>query len=229
MLYGSPAARFFEGQAMTLRVYDTLKQKKVEILKADSAFDLNLRCYEQAYLLFEELINEITENVNITGTQQNLGEKTYYANYKRPENGCLISWNTDAKEIDAKVRALNFGINDNPIGTAKFLLNNDYIIIEKIKVLDSNSNVKHGTVLDVSDNKIILSTKTNDIEIEKVSNLSGQAISVNDLSAQYDIKKGYYVILETTGPGWAPGFISRRMNDAIKSGLFYFITLNQKH
>jgi hypothetical protein len=46
------------------------------------------------------------------------------------------------------------------------------------------------------------------------------------MTALFDIKKGYYIVLETTRPGWAPGFISRRITDAIKAGLFYLVPLN---
>lgn len=42
----------------------------------------------------------------------------------------------------------------------------------------------------------------------------------------HDIKKGYYVVLETTTPGWSPGFISRRLLETIKAGYFYFVELN---
>jgi len=42
----------------------------------------------------------------------------------------------------------------------------------------------------------------------------------------HDIKKGYYVVLETTTPGWSPGFISRRIIETIQAGYFYFVDLN---
>lgn len=45
-------------------------------------------------------------------------------------------------------------------------------------------------------------------------------------SSLHDLKKGYYVVLETTTPGWSPGFISRRLLAAIKAGYFYFVELN---
>jgi hypothetical protein len=41
-----------------------------------------------------------------------------------------------------------------------------------------------------------------------------------------DIKKGSFILVETTKPGWAPGFIHRRITDAIKAGLFYVVELN---
>jgi len=46
------------------------------------------------------------------------------------------------------------------------------------------------------------------------------------MTALLDIKKGYYIVLETTNPGWAPGFISSRVTDAIKAGFFYLVALN---
>ncbi|MCP5102007.1 MAG: hypothetical protein GY950_01445 [bacterium] len=39
-------------------------------------------------------------------------------------------------------------------------------------------------------------------------------------------RKGYFVVLETTKPGWAPGFIDRRLADALKAGHFQFEELN---
>lgn len=39
-------------------------------------------------------------------------------------------------------------------------------------------------------------------------------------------EKGYYLVLETTRPKWAPGFIGRRVTDALKAGLFQFVELN---
>ncbi|MCP5045894.1 MAG: hypothetical protein GY940_01885 [bacterium] len=42
----------------------------------------------------------------------------------------------------------------------------------------------------------------------------------------YDMKRGEYILVETTRPGWAPGFISRRVLDTIKAGFFRFVALN---
>lgn len=46
------------------------------------------------------------------------------------------------------------------------------------------------------------------------------------MTSLYDIKKGYYIVLETTKPGWAPGFVSRRITEALKAGFFFLIALN---
>ncbi len=46
------------------------------------------------------------------------------------------------------------------------------------------------------------------------------------MTSLFDVKKGSFILLETTRPGWAPGFISSRVMDAVKSGLFQFVELN---
>jgi hypothetical protein len=46
------------------------------------------------------------------------------------------------------------------------------------------------------------------------------------MTALFFAKKGYYIVLETTRPKWAPGFIERRVTDALKSGMFQFVEFN---
>jgi hypothetical protein len=46
------------------------------------------------------------------------------------------------------------------------------------------------------------------------------------MTALYFQEKGYFIVLETTRPGWAPGFIDRRVTDALKAGYFMSIDLN---
>ena len=41
-------------------------------------------------------------------------------------------------------------------------------------------------------------------------------------SALFVINRGYYLPLETTSPGWSPGFIAQPINEAIRAGNFFF-------
>jgi hypothetical protein len=42
----------------------------------------------------------------------------------------------------------------------------------------------------------------------------------------YFPEKGYFIVMETTRYGWAPGFLDRRVLDVIKAGFFQFVELN---
>jgi hypothetical protein len=46
------------------------------------------------------------------------------------------------------------------------------------------------------------------------------------MTTLYFQEKGYFIVLETTRPGWAPGFIDHRVTDALKAGYFMFVDLN---
>lgn len=46
------------------------------------------------------------------------------------------------------------------------------------------------------------------------------------MTSLYFQEKGYYIVLKTTVQGWAPGFIDRRVFEALKSGYFQFLELN---
>lgn len=46
------------------------------------------------------------------------------------------------------------------------------------------------------------------------------------MTAVYVRGEGYYLALETTSPGWTPGFIAPRLTNAITSGYFSFLKLN---
>jgi hypothetical protein len=50
--------------------------------------------------------------------------------------------------------------------------------------------------------------------------------SLPGMSSMFDMKKGNYILVEATRPSWAPGFISRRVADAIRAGFFRFVELN---
>lgn len=56
--------------------------------------------------------------------------------------------------------------------------------------------------------------------------LGVKGIPLPGMTALYFQEKGYFIVLETTKPGWAPGFIDRRVWDALKAGYFQFIELD---
>lgn len=45
------------------------------------------------------------------------------------------------------------------------------------------------------------------------------------MTSLFFFDKGYFIALETSSPGWAPGFISKRITDSLKKGNFKFIEL----
>ena len=169
---------------------DILKQFPVEIAESDTAFTLDAKCYEAAIYSFSELINELSEET-VKLRKQNLEERTYFSRSKTPMAGFIFSWNRCAWDIDAFVRALDFGSYRNPLGTPKFAIESDLIIVSKLEVLDSRSEFSPGTVTAIEPGFIKISTASYDIALHQVLNVEGQNLSISELVAQFGLHEGY--------------------------------------
>ena len=176
------SARFDEG--------DILKQFPVDIAENDTAFTLDAKCYEAAVDSFIELIDELSEQ-KVKPIKQNLEERTYFSRSKTPMAGYIFSWNRCALDIDAFVRALDFGLYRNPLGTPKFAIESDLIIVSKLEVLDSLSEFPPGTITAIEPSFIKISTVSYDVALHQVLTVDGQNLSISELVTQFGLHEGY--------------------------------------
>ncbi|MEP6901718.1 MAG: amino acid adenylation domain-containing protein [Actinomycetota bacterium] len=169
---------------------DILKQERVEIANGDTALTLNTKCYEAALNAFTELVEDLSTG-NVVGKKQNLEERTFFPRFKRPINGSLISWNSCAAEISALVRALNFGNHPNPLGAAKFAVKNEFFIVSELETLESASESVAGTINEIGEDFLRISTANKEIILRKILSLDGQSVSISDLTAKFHLHEGY--------------------------------------
>lgn len=169
---------------------DILKQFPVEIAENDTAFSLDTKCYEAAIHSFNELINELSEE-RVKPRKQNLEERTYFSRAKTPIAGYIFSWNRCAFDIDAFVRALDFGLYRNSLGTPKFAIKTELIIVSKLEVLDSLTEFSPGTITAIEPGFIKISTASYDVALHQVRTIDGQNLSISELVAQFGLHEGY--------------------------------------
>jgi methionyl-tRNA formyltransferase len=103
---------------------DILKQVPIDINERETTFTLKVKLYEAAIRSFAELIDELSSGQAVA-LKQNLNERTYFPPSKRISSGGLLSFNRCAYELDALVRALDFGPYPNPLGRAKLAIGDD--------------------------------------------------------------------------------------------------------
>ena len=175
---------------------DILKQPKIEIADNETAFSLNGKCYEAAIDSFAQLIDELALH-QVLAQKQNLGERTYFSRSKRPSGvGVLsftagvFSFNRCALEIDALVRALDFGPYPNTLALPKLAFGSEYIVVSQIEVLDEVSYQLPGTVTAIEHSFLKVSTTSYEIALHQVLTINGQALSIPDLVA-FAIQVGY--------------------------------------
>ena len=169
---------------------DILKQVTIDIVDKETAFTLNGKCYEVAIDSFAALIDELSSG-KVVAVKQNLNERTYFSPSKRPNAGGLIEFNRCAYDLDALVKALDFGSYPNPLGMAKLAIGDDFIIVSKLEVLDESSELPAGTITAIEQDFIKVSTISYELALRQVQTINGQALSIPDLVERFGLEVGY--------------------------------------
>ena len=169
---------------------DILRQCPVNIADHDTALTLNAKCYEAAIRSFAELVDDLSCG-RVSTRKQNLDQRTFFPRYKRPPVGCVLSWNRCAHDIDAFIRALDFGTYPNPLGLPKLVVGDHFIIVSQIEVLGTVSELPPGTVTKIDPSSFQVSTTSYEIVLRKLLNIDGRTLSIPDVVARLGLHEGY--------------------------------------
>jgi amino acid adenylation domain-containing protein len=148
-----------------------LLQRHLPVGPRETAYSLNLACYEAAYDLFVELIS-LLEKGKAKEIPQELTERTYFGKSVLLPRCGIISWYQDALEIDAMVRATLFGPNYNTFGTVKIYSGESYYIVERSRV-DDGEGYAPGTIVNISSESFSVQTTRGVLIIEALKTAAG--------------------------------------------------------
>jgi natural product biosynthesis luciferase-like monooxygenase protein len=168
---------------------DILRQQQVTIAANDTAHTLNLKCLEAGVTSFKELILGLAQGA-IAPLKQDLLERTYFPYYLRPAAGCIVSWNRPARDLDAFVRALDFGSYPNPLGLAKIAVKDELVLLSQIRVLETVSRKAPGTVLSITTDSLSVATLDCDLAISRLLDVDGRTLSISDFVARFNLREG---------------------------------------
>lgn len=169
-----------------------LKQGVVKILSDETAFSLNLKCYEKAKQLFIELIHEL-ETKTYNSQPQDLTDRTYYGAYHKPLGNGIINWNSSADEISRLVRALDYGNQPNPISSAKLILDKEIYIVKKIIISKNLSTKKPGHLFDFTAQSFQIATGSKDLIVTELLQANGSPCSMEAIYQKYGERKNKQV------------------------------------
>ncbi|MCT8343380.1 amino acid adenylation domain-containing protein, partial [Photorhabdus kleinii] len=165
-------------------------QWPVSIEEQDTAFLLNLKCYQAAQKGFNELLKDLSHGTLIT-YPQDLSKRSFYALSRRPDAGGYLCWEQPGEILSALVRVLGFGENyANPLGCPKLLLKQDTVRISWLQRLDMCSGGKPGTLICVEEESWQVTTGSEDVRIGGFSTLEGQLLSAIALAEISELKPG---------------------------------------
>ncbi|HEX7242942.1 MAG TPA: AMP-binding protein, partial [Longimicrobiaceae bacterium] len=160
---------------------DVLKQRLVEVEPRDTALTLNARCYDAAAESFEELVDELAAGRALP-RPQDLARRSYFPLHARPEAACSVDWGRPAEEIDALVRALDFGGYVNPLGLPKAWIAGEPVPATRAEPTGRASLAEPGTVVAVDDEWITVATGTSDLRVGGFRAPDGGALPTAELA-----------------------------------------------
>lgn len=174
---------------------DLLVQRKVPVGARDTAFTLNARCYSAAIEGFDELLDGL-ENGGPGRTVQDLSERTFFPRSHRPPAAGLLRWERPAEELDALVRALDFGPQPNPIALpGLFVGDATYFVTEAVPSGPPGGEAP-GTVRSVASGAVEVATAGRGLLIRRLIDHIGEPV---DLAARHGVAPGDRLPIPSAG------------------------------
>lgn len=144
----------------------------------DTAFSLNIRCYEAGLDAFSALLTDI-ESGHLQPREQDLQRRTYYGRNRRPRAAALLDWNESAKDLLRVVRALDFGSYHNPLVLPRIDLGVRFLLARQAELASGASDALPGTILASDETSITVRCRDAALRITRLTDLRGEPVTVN--------------------------------------------------
>lgn len=170
-----------------------LKQREFPLAPDETAFSLNVKCFEHGKSLFSELIDELADGRESL-LPQDLTQRSSYLSTKRPDAAGILDWSKSAEDLEALVRALSYQPDPNPIGMPKMVLANKWYLVLEVELCGSGSVAAGGSnpgyVKHISAAGIEVQTGTSTIRVRSLQSLDGTLVDFLQLVESTGLKSG---------------------------------------
>ncbi|MEM7286251.1 MAG: AMP-binding protein, partial [Actinomycetota bacterium] len=164
--------------------------RAVEITEDETSFSLNTKCFEAGMETFEQLIGGLADGTNAP-QEQDLARRSYFGMWKRPTAAGLIRWDRPASELRSLVRALDLGpTHTNILGVAKVAIGDTAFIVRQAETGPDHASAAPGTVLDITDDAIVVGAVDGSLAITELASLAGEALAVDGVCAATGLEIG---------------------------------------
>lgn len=165
-----------------------LKRRAVPVDPADTAYTLNVKCYQAGVESFAELVDELAGSGG-TPVPQELSRRTYHPRFAGPPRGGLVSWRAGAEALSAAVRACDFGPHRNGFGSVVLAMAHGFALVREARPAGDHSVAPPGTVVLIED-AVTVATTTCDVRL-RLATLSGEPIAPAELVARWGVRPGH--------------------------------------
>ncbi len=153
-----------------------LAQKSFEVSDSDTAFSLNMKCYEAGAASFTTMLGELLGGT--LAPQPQVGQRSYFGRHQRPTAAGTLDFGKSAEDICALVRALDFGHYPNPLALPKVFLG-DRLTVVRSAELQPASGSPPGTITDVGSDFVRVASASGDVLLTGLRDLNGGATTID--------------------------------------------------
>ncbi|MEU3337918.1 amino acid adenylation domain-containing protein [Streptomyces sp. NPDC006668] len=168
---------------------DVLAQRTVAVDAEETAYTLNVKCFQAGLESFAGLVDELAVG-RVSRRPQDLRERTYHARDDAVPDGGVLLWSRSARRLHSLVRALDFGRHPNALASAKLFGPSGLALVGACEVSRAHSGRPPGTVLAVDDAGITVATADADLTVRRLSTVDGVALGGRDLAHRWHIRPG---------------------------------------
>jgi len=179
-----------------------LKQELLEISKTETAYSLNVLCFEAGARTFPEVVRALA-NGNTAPRAQDLSQRSYYGMYQRPAAASVISWELPGRETVNFIRAFEFGSVANPLGRAKVWLKGELFLCAAASSDEASTDFQPGTILEIGESSLRVATARGSIILEELLTVDGKPASLTNVVKRHHLQAGSIL------PAWDESLAAR--------------------
>jgi amino acid adenylation domain-containing protein len=168
---------------------DIIKQRIIAIDGDDTAFSLNVRCYEAAVESFAEISAELAQD-RIAATPQRIENRTFYPRYKRWPAASILRWDASSARISAIVRAHDLGPYPNPLGLARLSLGGVLLAVQEVAAETRSTAEAPGTIIGIDAAAITVATGDGTVALQRLRTLEGALLTIPEVVTRFGLTVG---------------------------------------
>lgn len=177
---------------------DLLEQESFELQPDETSLTLNTRCFEAGLESFERLVRGLGDGTVRRSPQPTSG-RSYFGKFDRPAAACAVDWNATAEDLEALVRALDFGRYPNPLGTPKVGVAGEVFTLSRATATDSaDAGSAPGTVLAIADDGLLVATGAGALRCEAFARACGSPLTPRELARAASLEVGARFEVQST-------------------------------
>lgn len=168
---------------------DILQQALFDIAPDETSLSINTKCFAAALDSFPILVDELVAGTT-KPVSQDLTSRSYFGKFLRPEADGLLQWDKPATELEALIRAMDFGDYPNLLVTPKVKIKDQILSVQSAVAREVEADVPVGQIIEMEEGQIDVATSEGVLSLTKFKSLSGKAITPGELRTQLGLNSG---------------------------------------